>query len=71
MVVDLLAGSCICTWNKLIKTKEISPLTFFLKKNLLILKLNAKVATGLVLKKKLSLKLFEYFWENTCVGVSF
>ena len=27
--VDLLTGSCICTWKKLIKAKAISPLTFF------------------------------------------
>ena len=29
VVVDLLVGSCICTWNRLIKAKAISSLTFF------------------------------------------
>ena len=32
MEVDLLAGSCIYTWKKLIKVKAICPLTFFFKK---------------------------------------
>ena len=31
MVVDLRAGSCICTQNKLIKAKAISPQISFLK----------------------------------------
>ena len=44
MVVDLLAGSYICTWNKLIKGKTISPQTFFFKNSILILKLNSKAA---------------------------
>ena len=29
VVTDLLPGSCICTWNKLIKAKATSPLNFF------------------------------------------
>ena len=29
VVVDLLASSCICTWNKLIRAQTISPLPFF------------------------------------------
>ena len=37
----------------------------------MILKLNSKAATGVVLQKKLSLKLLENSEENTCVGVSF
>ena len=31
LLLELLAGSCICTWNKLIKVKGITSLTFFFK----------------------------------------
>ena len=49
VVVDLFAASSICTLNKLIKAKAISPLTFFFKNYFLTLKLNSKAATGIVL----------------------
>ena len=49
VTVDLLAGSWICTWNKLINSKKISPLTLFFKNYFLILKQNSKAATGVVL----------------------
>ena len=58
MVVDLLVGSCICTWNKRINSRAISPLTFFFKNSFLILKYISKTATGVVIKNKLLLKLF-------------
>ena len=44
VVVELLAGSCICTRTKLIKAKAISLLTFFFKNSFPILKLNLKAA---------------------------
>ena len=52
-VVDLLAGSCVCTLNKLIvaKTLKISPLTSFFLNSFLILKLSLKAATKLFYKK--------------------
>ena len=70
-VVDLLAGSCICTWNKLIKVKAVPPLSFSFKNSFLILKLNLKAANWVVLWKKLSLNLLEYSQENAHLGVSF
>ena len=44
VIIDLLAGSCICTCNKLIKAKAIFLLTFSFKIFFLILKLTSKVA---------------------------
>ena len=49
VVIDLLAGFCISTFNKLIKAKAIAPLTFFFKNYFLILILISKAVTGVVL----------------------
>ena len=58
VVVDLLAGSCICTGNKLIKAKAICPLTFFFLKFFSDNKLTSEAATGAVLQKKAFPKSF-------------
>ena len=59
VVVDLFAGSCICTWNKLIKANTISPLTFFFKFFFWYEHLIQKQHTGIVLSKKVVPKTFE------------
>ena len=70
VVVDLLAGPCICTWNKLIKASVISPLSFFFFNSFLILETKFKSSHRSSIKK-LPLKFLEYSQENTCVWVSF
>ena len=63
-VVDLFPGFCICKWNKLIKAKAISPLTFSLD-FFLNTKFKSKAAIGVVVQKKMSLKLWEYSQETS------
>ena len=61
-VLDLLAGSCIFTWNKLIKAKGITPLSFV--NYFLILKLSSKAATGVVLQKSHVPKTLDIFTQK-------
>ena len=63
--------SLVFVHETIFKVKAISPLNFFpFLIFFLILKLNLKVTTGVVLKKKAAPKTFGIFTESTCVEVS-
>ena len=64
VVVDLLAGSCICTWSKLIQPK--APLAFFFLNYFLILKLTLN-AWPKLFYKKVTPKTFGKF-RKMCSG---
>ena len=64
VVVDPLAGSCICTWNKLFKAKAISLLTYSFLKFFYDTKSYIKNNDQSSSIKKQSLKLLKYAQEN-------